>query len=491
MSLSRRGFLHGGAGAAALTLLAGCEKAPWTYLPGWQEPLTDNQPFQPAAGAKVDLVAHVLLRTSYGLRGGDYARVKQMGETHEAAVAAYLEEQLKPETLDDKPLQTAVRRLEVLREPLAELYEYKDHYLQEQLLRGTMLRAVYSRRQLYEVMVQFWTDHFNIDCSKGECKWLKAADDREVIRRHALGKFPELLHASALSPAMLWYLDGRENRKQDNGPPNENYARELLELHTLGVHGGYTQQDVMEVARCLTGWTVRGKEQFRKGVVEFNPDYHDDGAKTVLGENIPAGQGAGDLDRVLAIVTKHPATARHLATKLCRRFIADEPPQEAVQAVAVAFAASNGDIPETLRALFATAAFKENRGNKLRRPFDYIVAALRFTQAETRVHASLLAYLTRMGHAPFHYPTPDGYPQEAAPWLNTLLWRWNFAVALTEGRLEKTQVDAAALLQQAGSIDALMAAALGRQPTAAERQAYHDSGNGLALLLTAPAFQYC
>ncbi len=490
MTLSRRGFLHSGAGAAALTLLAGCEKSPWTYLPGWQEPLTDNQPFQPASGAKVDLVAHVLLRTSYGLRGSDYARVRKLGATPEAAVAAYLEEQLKPESLDDKPVQNAVRRLEVLQEPLAELYEYKDHLLQEQLLRATVLRATYSRRQLYEVMVQFWTDHFNIDCSKGECKWLKAADDREVIRRYALGKFPDLLRASALSPAMLWYLDGRENRKQDNGPPNENYARELLELHTLGVHGGYTQQDVMEVARCLTGWTVRGKKQLRKGVVEFNVDVHDDGAKTVLGESIPAGLGAGDLDRVLALVTKHPATASHIATKLCRRFIADEPPADAVNAVAATFTASDGDVPITLRALFATAAFQNSRGNKLRRPFEYIVAALRCTQADTRVSPSLLEYLTRMGHAPFHYPTPDGYPQEAAPWLNTLLWRWNFAVALTEGRLDAT-VDAAALQQQAGGTDGVMAAALGRLPTEAERQAYQAAGNGLALLLAAPAFQYC
>ncbi len=490
MTITRRGLLQGGAGAAALGLLAGCEKAPWTYLPGWQEPLIENLPFQPAVGAQVDLIAHVLLRTSYGLRGGDYARVKALGATPEAAVTAYLEEQLKPEALDDKPVQVAVRRLEVLQQPLAELYEYKDDHLQQQLLRATVLRATYSRRQLYEVMVQFWTDHFNIDCSKGECKWLKAADDREVIRRHALGKFPELLRASALSPAMLWYLDGRENRKQDNGPPNENYARELLELHTLGVHGGYTQQDVMEVARCLTGWTVRGKEQFRKGVVEFNPDLHDDGAKKVLGENIPAGQGAGDLDRVLAIVTKHPATADYIATKLCRRFIADAPPEDAVKAVAVAFTASDGDIPAVLRALFATAAFRNSRGNKLRRPFEYIVAALRGTQAETRVSAALLDYLTRMGHAPFHYPTPDGYPQEAAPWLNTLLWRWNFAVALTEGKLDAT-IDQAALLQQAGGVDGVMAAALGRRPTVAERQAYQDAGNGLALLLAAPAFQYC
>src|SRR3989442_372228 len=178
-----------------------------------------------------------------------------------------------------------------------------------EMTRATILRAVWSERQLYEVMVHFWTDHFNIDCSKADCRWLKAADDRDVIRRHALGRFPDLLRASALSPAMLWYLDGRANRKQqDNDKPNENYARELLELHTLGIHGGYTQRDVMEVARCLSGWSVRSVKQLRKGSVEFHPGLHDDGAKLVLGRAIPAGLGQQDLDRVLEIVALHPAT---------------------------------------------------------------------------------------------------------------------------------------------------------------------------------------
>src|ERR1041384_25647 len=197
------------------------------------------------------------------------------------------------------------------------------------MVRAAVLRAVYSERQLYEVMVGFWSDHFNIDPGKGDCRWLKAWDDRAVIRKYALGdcglrepttlferlqtfwgggsgapktafNFPAMLRASALSPAMLWYLDGRANRKA--GPsekPNENYARELLELHTLGVHGGYTQKDVMEVARCLTGWTVRGKRQFSKATVEFQQRLHDDGAKEVLGQRIPTGLGERDLDRVL------------------------------------------------------------------------------------------------------------------------------------------------------------------------------------------------
>src|SRR5207302_4720804 len=161
------------------------------------------------------------------------------------------------------------------------------------------------RRQLYEVMVRFWSDHFNIDPSKGDCKWLKAADDRDVVRAHALGRFSDLLRASALSPAMLWYLDGRVNRRaRPDEKPNENYARELLELHTLGVHGGYTQRDVMEVARCLTGWTVRGTKQakFGLGTVEFSVRLHDNGEKTVLGQRIAPGGGERDIDRVLEIV---------------------------------------------------------------------------------------------------------------------------------------------------------------------------------------------
>src|SRR5262249_37442309 len=154
-----------------------------------------------------------------------------------------------------------------------------------------------------------WSDHFNIDSSKGDCRWLKVADDRDVIQRHALGSFPGLLRASALSPAMLWYLDGRVNRRAAPGDrPNENYARELLELHTLGVHGGYTRQDVMEVARALSGWTVRSRHEvvFGLGKVEFRPELHDDGEKHVLGRVLPAGQGARDLDQVIDAAALHP-----------------------------------------------------------------------------------------------------------------------------------------------------------------------------------------
>src|SRR5262249_51271403 len=198
----------------------------------------------PPSAATIDPVAHALNRAAFGPRPGDYERIAKLGGTAEEAAARYLEHQLQPETIADDVAQYAVRRFETLSEPLGELFEYQPELLQHELMRASLTRAVLSQRQIFEVMVQFWSDHFNIDPAKGDCQWLKVADDREVIRRHALGNFREMLRASALSPAMLWYLDGRTNRRaKPTDLPNENYARELLELHTLGVHGGYTQQD--------------------------------------------------------------------------------------------------------------------------------------------------------------------------------------------------------------------------------------------------------
>lgn len=504
MSLSRRTFLKVG-GSAALLATTGCDQLPreLRLLAG---ATPEVGPFQPPATAEIDPIAHVLNRAAFGARPGDYERIRKLASTPEAAAQAYLEEQLQPERITDDTGDYAVRRFETLHEPLGELFEYQDNLLQNELMRGALARAVFSERQLFEVMVQFWSDHFNIDPSKGDCKWLKVADDREVIRKHALGKFPELLRASALSPAMLWYLDGRVNRRANTAEkPNENYARELLELHTLGVHGGYTQKDVMEVARCLTGWTVRSKDQkpyFDIGRVEFKLEQHDAEAKEVLGETIaalPTGGkkeererlGRAELDRVLQIVTQHAATARHLATKLCQRFIADEPPASPVQTVAKTFTETNGDIRATLRALFATEEFQQTRGNKFKRPFTFIASALRATGARTDSGLEIIDYLRRMGHAPFNYPTPDGYPEPAAPWMGTLLWRWNFALALSENQIAGTHVDFDSMVKHAGGEPGLMAHLLQRQPTADEIAAYHESGAGLALLLASPAFQRC
>jgi len=488
MTWSRREFLSF-SGAASLAALSGCEYAPSlaAYFPELQNPFAagpDQGSFEAPQSEAVDEVSHVLARLSYGARPGDYARVKRLG------VASYLEEQVQPEGIDDRFCESLTRRLESLSASVGTLFEYKDHFLLDELTRGKLLRALYSRRQLYERMVEFWTDHFNIDQSKGDCKWLKTADDRDVVRRHALGSFPEMLRASALSPAMLWYLDGRANRTiQPEDQPNENYARELLELHTLGVHGGYTQEDVMEVARCLTGWTVRSEQNLYKGRLEFHPEWHDDGPKQVLGHAIPAGQGRDDIETVLSISVRHPSTAKHIATKLCRCFIAEEAPADAVASTAAAFSTSGGDIRSTLRALFATPAFLSARQNKIKRPFHFVVSALRATGAETDGHGRLLEYLLRMGHAPYQYPTPDGYPEETAPWLGTLFWRWHFATALASNQLGGAQVNWRGLEEHFGGEEAVMAQLLGRRPGPQEWDAFERSGRLPGLVLASPAFQ--
>jgi uncharacterized protein (DUF1800 family) len=503
LSVTRRKFLQLG-GGAALVATVGCDQISSALLPGYKVSADATGPFQPPASDSIDPVSHYLNRLTFGARPRDYQRVRRLAKETDAAADAYLAAQLNPQAIDDSFTESVVRRFETLNESIGELFEYQENLLLSDLVRATLVRATFSERQLYEVMVQFWSDHFNIDPSKGDCKWLKTADDRDVIRRHALGRFPEMLRASALSPAMLWYLDGRSNRKASGeDKPNENYARELLELHTLGVHGGYSQRDVMEVARCLTGWTVRSKKPlFDIGKVEFDPHLHDMNAKEVLGHRIPAISdrlpreerarcGAQELERVLEIVQLHPATARHLATKLCRHFIADEPASAAVETVAKAFTESQGDIRATLRALFTTPEFQNSRGGKFKRPFHFLVSALRATGATTDAKEPLADYLSRMGHLPFHYPTPDGYPEQAEPWLATLLWRWNFAATLAENRIPGTRIKLDLLKNDLGGDKGLMAHLLGRRPSPEEVESYHRSGAGLALLLASPAFQRC
>ncbi|MDZ4860739.1 MAG: DUF1800 domain-containing protein [Candidatus Hydrogenedentes bacterium] len=481
MRVTRRTFLQA-AGALSAATFSGCDQA-IRFVGVPQRPALEA-PFAPGAGAAVDLATHVIRRLSFGPRPEDHARVAAMG------VDAYIEEQLAPDAIDDVECESLVRRNETIAAPVGELFEYKQDFLLRELTRATLTRAVYSNRQLYEVMVEFWSDHFNIAQSKGDCAWLKTADDRDVIRKHALGNFAEMLRASALSPAMLWYLDGRVNRKRrPDEAPNENYARELLELHTLGVHGGYTQQDVMETARCLTGWTVRSDELFRKGQVVFRPDWHDDGEKTVLGKTIPAGLGEKDIDRVIEIIMEHPATTQFIARKLCRRFISDAPPQSAVDAVAAKFSDSQGNIKMTLRALFGCDAFRAATDQKFKRPLRFVASALRATAADTTPNDALYQYLLRMGHTPFQYPTPDGYPEEAEHWVNTMLWRWHFTVAIAENRIEETSVDWPQLSEYAGGEPMLVAHLLGREASPLETECCVASGAGPVFMIASPAFQ--
>jgi len=486
--ISRRRFVElGGAVAAASTL--GCEgtSVELDALLG-----NEKQRFAPPSGREVDVVSHVIGRLSFGPRPGDHARVSALDRSPERAVERYVADQLHADRIDDRAADARLERHEELAASTGDLYEYKPEVLLASLTSAAVLRACYSERQLHEVMVDFWTDHFNIDSSKGDCRWLKAADDRDVIRRHALGSFPALVRASALSPAMLWFLDGRVNRYAAPGDrPNENHARELLELHTLGVHGGYTQRDVMEVARALSGWSVRSRREvvFGLGKVEFHPEWHDDGEKHVLGRDIPAGLGERDVDAVIDIVALYPSTSRHIATKLCRRFIADDPPAAAVERVAAQLSRSRGDIASTLATLFATPEFAATRRTKLKRPFQFVVSALRATDARTDGGPALHEMLRRMGHAPFQFPTPDGYPDDEPSWLGTLLWRWNFSAALAGNRLGGTWISPDALRESLGGEAGLRSHLFGRLPTADEEQVLAASPDSLALAIASPAFQ--
>ncbi|HEU0176314.1 MAG TPA: DUF1800 domain-containing protein [Blastocatellia bacterium] len=500
MTTTRREWMKVAAVAGgALSLppaLVGCERAISRVTKEFGQTIPDR--VSVACGSEIDPSFHLLSRASYGVWPGDLDCVRAM------TAEAWIEEQLAPEKIDDALCDLRARRFETLHHEPGTCYEYKKSVLREEITRHTLLRAVYSRRQLFEVMVGFWTDHLNINLEKGDSIYLKPSDDRTVIRAHALGKFRDLIRASAISPAMLVYLDGKENRKA--GPadiPNENYARELLELHTLGVGGGYTQADVYEVARCLTGWRLRTK--WRKGTVYFEPAWHDDGEKTVLGYRIPAGGGERDLDRVVEIVCNHPSTARHIATKLAQKLASEQPPVTLVDRVAKVFTETGGDIKAMLREVLHSGEFKTSRGVKFKRPFHFIASCLRATGADTHAHKPLIEYLLRMGQAPFQHPTPDGYPDEAAPWLGTLLWRWNFALAIAANQIPSVNVEPHRLINAIGGSDPaqLLPHFIGRAGTKAELKALNDyaasqgidtnqrKAETLGLILASPAFQKC
>ena len=349
-----------------------------------------------------------------------------------------------------------------------------------ELQASRILRAVYSERQLQEVMVDFWTNHFNVFAGKGADRWLLPSYDRDTIRPNAMGKFSALLLATAQSPAMLFYLDNFQsvspnaNANRGRGPLfmnrpaptqqqrrgiNENYARELMELHTLGVDGGYTQKDVQEVARCFTGWTIfqpRGGgaavnamtgEAGRRnaGTFFFNARAHDDGEKTVLGHKIPAGGGINDGLTVLNILAHHPSTAKFIATKLVRHFVSDTPPPSLVDRVAAAFTKSDGDIRETLKAIFFSKEFNspEAYRAKIKRPFELVVSAIRTLGAETNGGPGTHQWIARMGEPLYGFQTPNGYSDTSESWVNTggLLERMNFGLALASNRVPGTRVD--------------------------------------------------
>ncbi len=430
--LTRRGFLQSAALATAWAALAACTSTPPNA------PLPSN--LVPGTGPEL----HLLRRISFGPKPGDIERVHTLGP------AAYLEEQLSDTALPDS--EDRLTGLTLLTASPADLLQReKDKVLNTgqmlgELVVAKLLRALYSPQQLREVMVDFWSDHFNLYALKNPTGLLLPGDQRDVIRAHALGKFRDLLSASAHSPAMLVYLD---NASSVAKAPNENYAREIMELHTLGVDGGYTQFDVHDVARALTGWSVADlQDENRLGADQvgrfiYRPFIHDHGEKLILGTKLPAGGGQSDGDQVIDILAAHPSAAKFIARKLCVRFVSDTPPQPLIDTAAATFTQSDGDIKAVLRAIFNSAEFAAAAGQKFKRPFDFMVSTLRALDAQLTIEPAaggqprdpIFQYLTQLGHVPFLWSTPDGYPDKTAAWLSTngMLGRWNFGLALMSG----------------------------------------------------------
>jgi uncharacterized protein (DUF1800 family) len=434
-------------------------------------------------------IVHALNRLAYGPRPGDVERVRTMG------LAVWIERQLSPERIAD---EAAERRLEayvsirMTTDELSREYPRPDPAMvaqrRQELLRGEaeggmagdgggaldrrsviaaelaaarLERAVWSERQLQEVLVDFWFNHFNVFSQKEAVRWMIAPYEREAIRPHVLGRFRDLVLATARHPAMLYYLDNwlsvRDGLTPQAGPNrgrrlglNENYARELLELHTLGVDGGYTQADIVEVARAFTGWSIEYPQGEKRFV--FRPRAHDDGDKRVLGHAIAAGGGESDGLTVIDIVTRHPSTARAIATKLARRFVSDEPPTALVDRVARTYRETDGDIRAMIVAIVTAPEFwsQEAYRAKIKKPLELVASAARALEAtagpETGRQAAgaQLARATGvLGERLFYAQPPTGYPDTAAAWVNTgaLLGRMKFALSLAQNRVPGVRVD--------------------------------------------------
>ena len=513
-------------------------------------------------------IIHVLNRLGFGARPGDVERVRAMG------IQKYIDQQLSALSIDDTLAENKLKNLEIFnmstaeifakypnpgallrqleggrqgqaaqpqpnatptadeqrerREKLAALYREYDlrpaAQLLPQIVANRVVRAVFSERQLQEVMVDFWQNHFNVFSGKAAVRWYIPSYERDVLRKNALGNFKDLVVGTAQHPAMLFYLDNFESvapntqagnnrlqqqlqngslnprqrerikrrqgltdeqlderlkqmqnmaqRGRDRGL-NENYARELMELHTLGVDGGYSQKDIVEVARAFTGWTIADPRGYRRaaandiqgrennraierlqrmagvpddlesGQFYFNERWHDKDAKTVLGQKINEG-GVNDGLKVIDILVKHPSTAKFIARKLAVKFVSDNPSEGLVKRVAEAFTKSSGDIKTTLRALFTDKEFfsPENYRAKIKTPFELAISSIRALGGDTN-GGGMLPMLNKLGEVPYGYQAPTGYPDTAEDWVNTgaLLERLNFAVAVASNRIPGTRVN--------------------------------------------------
>ena len=467
-------------------------------------------------------IVSVLNRVGFGPRPGDVERVRKIG------LERYIDEQLHPSRISDPEVERRLAGFTTINLSSKQIAEQFERPLLEarrdrkqeaasadvnaprekpdpaqmqvqqqangvvvELSQQKVLRAIYSDRQLQEVLTDFWFNHFNVDARKGRDRFLLTEYERETIRPHVLGSFRELLGATAKSPAMLFYLDnwlsadpngphptnGRQPgfARQGSGarprarvfPPvpsgqprpqqannrrnglNENYARELMELHTLGVDGGYTQKDVTEVARALTGWTIDNPRQ--GGEFHFEPRIHDQGEKTVLGHKIKAGGGESDGEQVLDILASHPSTAKFISTKLARRFVSDTPPTALIDRMAARFTETKGNLTAVMTLLLTSPEFlsPDTYRAKVKTPFEFVVSAVRATGADILDARPLVRSLQEMGMPLYQCQPPTGYKDAADAWTNTgaLVSRMNFALALTSGRMPSSASGRGAALE--------------------------------------------
>ena len=445
-----------------------------------------------------DSAFHALNRLAYGPRPGEVPRVAAEG------VMRWIDRQLSVDGIDDHGLAERERQFQVLeydRGDLAAMYTAAQRERRERKLaaapdtmadkdaaspiaqRGRRLagefadlavvRAALSERQLYEIMVDFWTNHFNVYFAKGADRFLTPDYIEHTIRPRAMGKFADLLIATAKSPAMLFYLDNWESVAPGTSPPiprfarrrggqgvrpmpkgiNENYARELLELHTLGVDGGYTQQDVIDVARIFTGWSIERPQQ--GGDFEFHEWAHDRGDKQVLGVRFEGGHNMDEGIRLLKLLASDPATMHHVSRKLCQRFVSDDPPDGCVDDAVAAWKRSSGDMRDVLRAIFHGPDFwaAENVRAKVKTPLEFVVSAARAVDAQPDTSPRLAQVVARLGEPLYLHVAPDGYPERETAWVNSgaLLDRMNAAVALAAGKLQGVTVALDSIVSAGGA----------------------------------------
>jgi uncharacterized protein (DUF1800 family) len=461
--LSRREFLQGAAMTAAVTTataVGGKIPAPASAAEPTHDRLIQAVNIPDAQAVSKPPLAYIALtRMGFGPRPGDVSAFEALGATDEERLFAYIEQQLDPASLDDSEVESrlAASNVTTLDKSLPELWA--DHIKanppweirtmpMRETERAAFVRAMYSKRQLVEVLADFWHNHFNVKGWEYMIAPVFVHYDRDVIRANLLGNFRDMLEAVAKSPAMLYYLDNESNTRSG---PNENFARELFEIHALGAEHylgvmdqfdvpqdgegwpvGYVDEDVYEATRCLTGWTVNDDT----GAFEYVDDNHDRFQKWVLGQRLKADQAPQkDGEDVLDLVAFHPGTARHVCRKLCIRFISDRPPESIVESATAVFRAQK-DAPDQLkqvvRHILRSTEFQRIWGEKIKRPFEAIVSALRATNADWTIRYgdndsnSFIWQYGNIGQPLYNWPAPDGYPDTAVAWQSTtsLILRW-------------------------------------------------------------------